>query len=91
MKKTLFAALATATLAFSASAFAAKPTSITFESEGTTADGREYANYIVRCSNGELQPMTAWDQRREWCVGRESQDNCHRRQIRAATEACRGG
>lgn len=69
--------------------FAAKPTAITFESSGTTPDGREYSNYIVKCSNGEQQPLTAWDNRKKWCVGAESQENCHKKQIKAAKKACK--
>ena len=59
MKKSLIAILASGALALSMNAFASKPTSITFEAEGTTADGQEYANYVVRCSNGERQPHGA--------------------------------
>ena len=64
MKK-YFAIVATGTLlAFSLSASAAKPTSITFESDGTTPDGVPYANYVVKCSNGQNQPITSWDKRK---------------------------
>lgn len=89
MKKSLIAVVAGGALTLSLGAFAAKPTSITFESEGTTPDGQEYANYIVKCSNGEKQPLTAWDSRKKWCVGKESQENCHRKQIKAAKQACK--
>ena len=88
MKK-LFAIAATIPLmVLSLNALAAKPTSITFEAEGTTPDGIEYARYIVKCSNGEQQPLTAWDQRKKWCVGAESTENCHKKQIKAAKKAC---
>lgn len=89
MKKSLIAILASGALALSMNAFASKPTSITFEAEGTTADGQEYANYVVRCSNGERQPLTAWDSRKKWCVGKDSQEDCHRKQISAAKQACK--
>lgn len=69
--------------------YAAKPTAITYESSGTTPDGEEYANYIVSCSNGEQQPLTAWDNRKKWCVGAESKENCHKKQIKAAKKACK--
>lgn len=89
MKKLLVVAAASTCMAFSLQAFAAKPTSITFDSEGTTPDGVPYANYVVKCSNGERLPLTAWNQRKKWCIGRESLENCHKKQIKAAKAACR--
>ena len=69
MNKYFTTAAAGILLAFSVSASAAKPTSITFESDGATPDGVAFANYIVKCSNGQNQPLTAWDHRKKWCVG----------------------
>jgi hypothetical protein len=89
MKNLLKTAAATACLTLSFGAFAAKPTSITFESEGTAADGTSYAHYVVKCSNGQQQPLTAWDNRKNWCVGKDSKEDCHRKQIRAAKQACK--
>jgi len=89
MKKSLIAVVAGGALALSMSAFAAKPTSITFESEATAPDGQQYSNYVVRCSNGDNQPLTAWDSRKRWCVGKDSQEDCHRKQISAAKQACK--
>ena len=88
MKNFVSIFLAPALLAASMTASAAKPTGITFDSDGTTPDGVAYANYIVKCSNGEKQPITAWDNRKKWCVGSGSLDNCHKKQIKAAKRAC---
>lgn len=89
MKKQL-TIVATALLTVSPfNCFAAKPTAITYENTGTTPDGKEYLNYIVKCSNGEQQPLTAWDKRKKWCVGADSSDNCYRKQIKAAKKACK--
>lgn len=82
------ASAATALLALSASSFAAKPTSIVYQGDGETADGKPYAEYLVKCSNGKQMPMTAWDKRRKWCVGEASDENCEKKQIKAAKEAC---
>ena len=76
-------------LALSANSFAAKPTSIVFDSNGTTEDGTAYSNYVVKCSNGKKTPLTAWDNRRKWCVGAQSTENCHKKQIKAAKKACK--
>ncbi|WP_101760210.1 hypothetical protein [Oceanicoccus sp. KOV_DT_Chl] len=88
MKNFLSILIAPALLAVSMTATAAKPTSITFAADGTTPDGVEYSNYIVKCSNGQKQPLTAWNQRKKWCVGSDSLDNCHKKQIKAAKNAC---
>lgn len=68
---------------------AAKPTAITYESDGVTADGVVYANYLVRCSDSRKPLITAWDKRKKWCQGKNSQENCHKRQIKAAIAACK--
>jgi len=79
---------ATALLTLSAGSFAAKPTSIVFQSNGETGDGTAYAEYLVKCSNGKKVPLTAWDKRRKWCVGEASTDSCEKKQIKAAKAAC---
>ena len=68
---------------------AAKPTAITFESDGVSPDGVVYANYQVKCSDSRKQLITAWDKRKKWCKGKNSQENCHKRQIKAAIAACK--
>ncbi len=80
---------AAALVAFSAASFAAKPTSIVFESNGETADGEAFSNYVVKCSNGKKEPLTAWDNRRKWCVGDSASQECQKKQIKAAKAACK--
>ena len=87
--KVIKIASAAALVALSASAFAAKPTSIVFEANAETADGTPYAKYSVKCSNGKKVPLTAWDNRKKWCVGEESSENCEKKQIKAAKAACK--
>ncbi len=84
IKVAAFAALA----AVSASSFAAKPTSIVFDSNNENAEGTAFSTYMVKCSNGKEVPVTAWDKRRKWCVGEASSDNCEKKQIKAAKAAC---
>lgn len=81
--------LAMSLLCISAGALAAKPTAITFEAEGKAPDGQEYASYVVKCSDGQEKPLTAWDSRKKWCVGKLSQEGCEKKQIRAAKNACK--
>lgn len=82
--------LGSAVLALSMNAVAAKPTSIVFDSNGTTDEGTAYSNYMVKCSNGKKAPLTAWDNRKKWCVGDAASENCHKKQIKAAKQACKG-
>ena len=87
MNKMLVVA-ATVLLSLPAIAFGAKPTSIAFDGYANTEEGKKFAKYVVKCSNGKSQPISAWDNRRNWCVGEESRDNCHSKQLKAAKAAC---
>jgi hypothetical protein len=80
---------ASALLALSLNATAAKPTSIVFDTNGTSEAGIPYASYQVKCSNGKSSPLTAWDNRQKWCVGESSSEDCQRKQIKAAKKACK--
>ena len=81
--------VAASLLALSTTALAAKPTSIIFDSNGTTADGTPYSSYQVKCSNGKKMPLTAWDNRKKWCVGDATSQDCEKKQIKAAKKACK--
>ena len=88
MKFIKFAAFA-AVAAFSASSFAAKPTSIVFDANHESADGTPYATYFVKCSNGKKKELTAWDGRKKWCTGDAASETCEKKQINAAKKACK--
>ena len=83
-------AIGAALLGLSAASFAAKPTSIVFQANGENADGTPYSTYMVKCSNGKKVELTAWDNRRKWCVGDASSTECEKKQIKAAKAACKG-
>lgn len=87
--KTVKLATLTALVAFSAGSFAAKPTSIVFSANAQNGEGTPYANYMVKCSNGKTAELTAWDNRRKWCVGDMNSDLCQKKQIKAAKAACK--
>lgn len=79
-----------AALAFiSAGSFAAKPTSIVFDSSNETTNGTAFATYMVKCSNGKKMELTAWDGRKKWCVGNADSEACEKKQIKAAKAACK--
>ena len=89
MKNVVKTIAAGALLALSVNAMAAKPTSIVFNSNATSTDGTAYSNYTVKCSNGKKMPLTAWDNRKKWCVGESSAEECQKKQINAAKKACK--
>lgn len=65
---------------------AATPTDINYCSKGTTAWGTKYSTYTVRCSDGGKREITAWDNRKKWCVG--TSNDCTNDQLKAAKKAC---
>ena len=83
-------AVTAALLGAASASFAAKPTSIVFVANGETADNTPFAQYTVKCSNGQKAEITAWDNRRKWCVGDETSTECEKKQINAAKKACKG-
>ena len=82
-------AAASALMAVSAASFAAKPTSIVFEANGENGEGTAYSTYMVKCSNGKKMELTAWENRRKWCVGGMDSEECQKKQIKAAKKACK--
>ncbi len=88
MKKIVLT-VAAATLALSAlTANAARPTGFVLLEKETSAEGDRYSNYLVKCSNGTTAQLTAWNNRKKWCIGEDSSENCNRKQIKAAKQAC---
>tara|TARA_R110001599_G_scaffold351822_1_gene584749 strand:- start:77260 stop:77544 length:285 start_codon:yes stop_codon:yes gene_type:complete len=82
---------ALALLVLSAGSLAARPTSIVFNTNAKTDDGRPYAQFTVQCNDGRAVSLTAWDGRRKWCVGTVgeiSSLSCDKKQISAAKTAC---
>ena len=76
-------------LVASATGYAAKPTSIVFEANDKTAESVNFSKYSVKCSNGKKVQLTAWENRRKWCVGDASSEQCEKKQINAAKAACK--
>jgi hypothetical protein len=65
---------------------AAQPTDINYCAKGKTALGVAYSTYTVRCSDGKKREITAWDNRKKWCVGTSS--SCTTDQLKTAQQAC---
>lgn len=80
--------LVTAAIASSAGAFASKPTSIKHIEDIVDGDNI-YSHYVVKCSNGNTADISAWDNRKKWCVGKGGKDDCTKQQIKTAKKVCR--
>lgn len=81
--------LITCSLIAAGSAYAAKPTSIKYVEDVVTENDLIYSHYVVKCSNGASEDITAWDNRKKWCVGKGGQDDCSKKQIKAAKKVCK--
>lgn len=80
--------LATAIAMISATAIAVKPTSIKYIEDIVVQDELIYSHYVVKCSNGKTTDIGAWDNRKQWCLGKGSQDICYNKQLKAAKVVC---
>ncbi len=89
MNKTLKLATLVLCSAASFSAFAAKPTSIKYVEDVVMSDDEIYSRYTVTCSNGKTADVSAWDNRKLWCPGLGSKDNCSKKQIKIAKKVCK--
>ena len=81
--------LTAAVLTVSAGAFAAKPTSIKYIEDIVVDNNVIYSFYQVKCSNGKKADISAWDNRKKWCVGKGGQDVCSKKQIKTAKKVCK--
>jgi hypothetical protein len=83
------AIIATAMMAACASAFAAKPTSIKYIEDIVVGDNEIYSHYSVKCSNGKTADISAWNNRKKWCIGKGGKDVCNKKQIKTAKAVCK--
>jgi hypothetical protein len=68
--------------------YLARCTNIKFQNKSSSF-GKTYYNYVVKCSNGRQANITAWDDRKKWCVGKSTKkEDCADNQMKAATMAC---
>lgn len=88
--KTIKKLLVTSALvAVSGVALAAKPTSIKYVEDIVVENDLIYSHYVVKCSNGVTADISAWDNRKKWCVGKGGQDECSKKQIKTAKIVCK--
>ncbi len=70
-------------------ALAAKPVSIKHIEDVVTNSEAIYQLYQVRCSNGKVLEISAWNGRKLWCLGSGAKNDCFKKQIKAAKKTCR--
>lgn len=75
-------------LTAAASGYSAKPLSIQFLENKTSADGAATSRYQLKCTNGRKYVLTARDNKARWCIGEQDNDECETQQIKAARAAC---
>ncbi|MCR8923629.1 hypothetical protein NO559_12670 [Dasania sp. GY-MA-18] len=80
---------AAALVALSSSVMAARPVSIKYSEDIVLDDDDVYSYYVVSCSNGESKDISAWDNRKTWCVGKGLKEDCSKKQIKTAKQVCR--
>lgn len=83
------AILGIALTAASTAAMAAKPTSIKYQEDIVINNDQVYSYYVVKCSNGEMKDISAWDNRKLWCIGKGLKDECNKKQIKTAKKVCK--
>ena len=73
----------------SLAAYAAKPTSVKYVEDIVMPDDTIYQHYVVKCSNGNEVDVSAFDDKKKWCMGKGTQEECQKKQIKIAKLACR--
>lgn len=81
------AALGCAVILVTGLSWAAEPKDITFKGKANKLIGGDYMEYTVHCSDGTSRTITAWDNRKKWCVG--TGNECTNDQLKAAKMACK--
>lgn len=81
--------VSSALVTFSAVTLAGKPTSIKYVEDIVVENDLIYSHYVVKCSNGVTADISAWDNRKKWCVGKGGQDDCSKKQIKTAKIVCK--
>jgi hypothetical protein len=88
MKPLFSLALALSLAVWPAFAYTSMPTDISFSAKKSTMMGVEYHIYNVRCQDGSVQQISAWDNKQKWCTGLNEKE-CFSTQLKAAGAVCK--
>lgn len=75
---------------FSIITHAAKPKSVVQIEDVITANDEIFTHYVVKCNNGVEVDVSAWNNKKLWCLGKGKKDVCKKKQIKIAKKACKG-
>lgn len=89
MKKQYLTAIITG-LSLSCSVIAAQPKSVKYIEDIVTDNDDIYSHYIVKCNNGVSVDVSAWDDKKLWCLAKGKKATCKKKQIKIAKKACKG-
>lgn len=85
-KRTTMFSFTLGLLLISSLAAANQPINITYKSRGANDDG-DFSKYSVSCTDGSSRIISAWDNRKQWCIG-TSKKQCTNDQLKTAKRAC---
>jgi hypothetical protein len=71
------------------SAFADEPISVKYIGDVVVNNNAIYSHYKVICPNQRNVDISAWNNRKKWCLGKGKQNVCTKRQIALIKRACR--
>lgn len=69
-------------------AFAAQPTNIKHIEDIVTGN-TVYSHYVIHCSDGTKHNVSAWNERKLWCVDKGRKDKCFKTQLSIAKYSCK--
>lgn len=73
------------------SSLAAVPQKVKYIEDIVLANDEIYAYYVVSCSDGREVDVSAFDDKKLWCVGKGVKDACEAKQIKIAKQVCKDG
>lgn len=86
LPKAIFAVSA---LVFISSVLAAVPVKVKYIEDIITADDEIYAYFVVTCSDESVVDISAYDDKKLWCVGKGKKEECEPKQIKIAKKVCK--
>jgi hypothetical protein len=85
-KRTTTLSLTLGLLLIAGTVAANQPINITYKSRGSNDDG-DFSKYSVSCTDGSSRTISAWNERKQWCIG-TSKTQCTNDQLKTAKKAC---
>lgn len=68
---------------------AAVPQTIKYVEDVILPNDEIYSYYVVTCSDDRSIDVSAFDDKKLWCVGKGVRENCETKQIKVAKQVCK--